>query len=219
MQNKEKIGILGGTFNPIHIAHLIMAEYALEELNLDRILFMPSGNPPHKDKNLIISNDDRKAMIELAINSNEKFIFSDIELNRSGKIYTVDTLRILKETNPDNEYYFIMGEDSLLYFDNWKEPENIVKLANIVVARRNSGSSCIPTKNNISEINKESDKELLEKKAFLEKEYNTDIFFLNMPNIDISSTVIRDRIKSDKSINYLVPKEVLNYIKEKNLYK
>ncbi len=215
MQNKEKIGILGGTFNPIHIAHLIMAEYALEELNLDRILFMPSGNPPHKDKNLIISNDDRKAMIELAINSNEKFIFSDIELNRSGKIYTVDTLRILKETNPDNEYYFIMGEDSLLYFDNWKEPENIVKLANIVVARRNSGSSSNYDKSYLNDM----DKKLLEKKAFLEKEYNADIFFLTMPNIDISSTVIRDRIKSDKSINYLVPKEVLNYIKEKNLYK
>ncbi|SEP88103.1 nicotinate-nucleotide adenylyltransferase [Lachnospiraceae bacterium RM5] len=215
MQNKEKIGILGGTFNPIHIAHLIMAEYALEELNLDRILFMPSGNPPHKDKNLIISNDDRKAMIELAINSSEKFIFSDIELNRSGKIYTVDTLRILKETNPDNEYYFIMGEDSLLYFDNWKEPENIVKLANIVVARRNSGSSSNYDKSYLNDM----DKKLLEKKAFLEKEYNADIFFLTMPNIDISSTVIRDRIKSDKSINYLVPKEVLNYIKEKNLYK
>lgn len=215
MQNKEKIGILGGTFNPIHIAHLIMAEYALEELNLDRILFMPSGNPPHKDKNLIISNDDRKAMIELAINSNEKFIFSDIELNRSGKIYTVDTLRILKETNPDNEYYFIMGEDSLLYFDKWKEPENIVKLANIVVARRNSGSSSNYDKSYLNDM----DKKLLEKKAFLEKEYNADIFFLTMPNIDISSTVIRDRIKSDKSINYLVPKEVLNYIKEKNLYK
>lgn len=215
MQNKEKIGILGGTFNPIHIAHLIMAEYALEELNLDRILFMPSGNPPHKDKNLIISNDDRKAMIELAINSNEKFIFSDIELNRSGKIYTVDTLRILKETNPDNEYYFIMGEDSLLYFDNWKEPENIVKVANIVVARRNSGSSSNYDKSYLNDM----DKKLLEKKAFLEKEYNADIFFLTMPNIDISSTVIRDRIKSDKSINYLVPKEVLNYIKEKNLYK
>ena len=114
---KEKIGILGGTLNPVHLGHLMIAEEALEQFNLDKVLFMPSGCPPHKDIAQIASNEHRKNMVELAIRGNDRFLFSDFEMKREGIIYTSDTLKLLKEENPSSEYYFIMGAKSLLYLE------------------------------------------------------------------------------------------------------
>lgn len=199
----KKIGILGGTLNPIHLGHLMIAEEAYEELQLEKVLFMPSGCPPHKNLADISSNDHRANMVSLAIEGNSHFGFSDFEMKREGVIYTSDTLKLLREANPDTEYYFIMGADSLLYFDKWHLPEEILKNAVIVVADRDFSSERIR-----------------EYADMLKKKYDIcDIRFINSPNISISSSDIRKRIQDGKSVRYLVGENVEKYILKNELYK
>ena len=121
----KRIGIMGGTFNPIHSVHLIMAQVAYHQFHLDKVLFMPSKHPPHKDNSVIISDEHRTRMIQLAIDGNSNFEFSDLELKREVTTYTSDTLTYLTEKNPDTEYYFIIGGDSLEQLENWHKPEVI----------------------------------------------------------------------------------------------
>lgn len=197
----KKIGILGGTLDPIHNGHLMIAECARDQLSLDEVWFMPTGNPPHKSNQNISPNEVRKEMIELAIEDNNNFKFSDFEYKRDGIIYTSDTMRLLKNAYKDTDFYFIMGADSLMYFKDWHKPEEIVLYCNLVVAGRDN-----------------DDSELLREVAILEDKYNINIHVLKSPKICISSSDIRDYINNKFSIKYMVPDSVERYIKNKNLY-
>lgn len=198
--NKKRIGIMGGTFNPIHIGHLILAQKAYEEYNLDKVVFITSADPPHKSGN-IVSADVRARMVNLAIEDNQAFIHSDIEINREGYSYTYLTLLELKKMYTDTELYFILGADSLFNLEKWKEPEIIMKNAVILAANRNT-------------VNEE----LYQKINDLKKDYNADIRIIDMPNIDVSSSNIRKQINDGKSVKYYIPDKALEFIKENKLY-
>lgn len=194
---------MGGTFNPIHNGHLILGQTAYEQFDLDEVLFMPNKKPYYKKLSKNITDDQRCDMVKLAIADNDAFTFSDIEVTREGNTYTIDTLRILTEQNPDCEYYFIMGADSLFHFDSWKEPEEITKLAVLLVATRET----------MATFDIESQIE------YLQSEYeNARIECLFSPSLEISSSQLRKRCRDGKSIRYLVPDSVASYIKEHELY-
>lgn len=198
----KKVGIMGGTFNPIHFGHLFLAEYAYDSIGLDQMLFMPSNHPPHKKQVNVVSSEQRLHMVKLAIQDNPHFETSDMELKRTGLTYTADTLTILTENNPDTEYFFLVGADSLLKLQYWKDPETICKLCTLVAAGRD----------------RQSIEELQSQVNYLKLTYNAKILLMDMPMIDISSAQIRDRIAVNKSIRYYIPESVSNYIKEHGLY-
>lgn len=198
----KKVGIMGGTFNPIHIAHLVLAEQAYEQYELDEILFMPSKRPAYKDLNEVIDEEYRQHMIELAIADNPHFQIDTMEFYREGNTYTADTLLELKNKNPEVEYYFIIGADSLFQLELWYQPEVILKLATILAANRG-----------------DKDDDLVNSKIEeLTNTYNAQIHLLKIPQIDISSNMIRERIQEGKTIRYFVPRVVQDYIKQHNLY-
>lgn len=199
----KKMGIMGGTFNPVHNGHLLLAETAREALGLDGVLFMPSGNSYMKDASLILDGEIRADMVRLAVKGNPYFFFSDLELKRKGPTYTCDTLASLKAAGPQVSYYFILGEDNLLTLKYWKNPAFI--LQNCVIAgavRESSGMDRIE-----------------ENAELLRKEYQADIRILPAKRIDISSTEIRDRIKKGQSVRYMLPESVIEYIARKGIYK
>lgn len=198
---RKKIGIMGGTFNPIHFGHLLLAETAFFQFGLDEILIMPTKNPYYKKLSNSVTEEDRVRMVELAIADNPHFRLSKEELNREGATYTVETLRNLTRRHPDCDYYFIMGADSLYHIESWKEPENILRMATIVVAgRAGTGSS------------------LTSQIEYIENKYEATIFRLNSPVLEISSNDIRRRVEIGESIRYLLPEQVAEYIKEHRLY-
>lgn len=199
--NMRRIGIMGGTFDPVHIGHLIMAQSALTELKLDRVIFMPSGNPPHKELSRITDAKIRSEMVKLAIDKNDKFVYSDFELKRDGIVYTADTLRMIRERDPDMELYFIVGADSLLDMEKWHEPEKVFDRCRVVVVDRN-----------------QSHEDLMKKIRYLTEKYQAQIDYIPSPLVDISSTEIRSRVSAGRSIRYLVTEAVEAYIYEKVLY-
>lgn len=196
----DRIGILGGTFNPIHIGHLILAENAYEQYSLDKIWIMPSGMPPHKSDLDVVSAEVRSAMVKLSIAGNRHLKYSGFELERSGYIYTVETLKLLKDKYPDTEFNFIIGEDSLDTFNKWRMPEEIVKLAKILVAVRSNGQNITEKVNKFNDV------------------FKCDAKILNTPFIDISSNNIRKRVAEGKSIKYMVTADVERYIYNNGLY-
>lgn len=199
----KKIGIMGGTFNPIHMGHLIIAEKAREQAALDKILFMPSGIPYMKDCRQVLPGEIRTQMTELAIRSNPFFSVSTMEVDRKGRTYTYETLETLREQNPDAEYYFILGADSLWKVEAWKHPERIFAACRILAAVREEKST-----------------EDMERQArHLKETYNADIWLLQTGHMEISSSVIRNLCKENKSIRYLVPEAVYEYIIQNKLYK
>jgi nicotinate-nucleotide adenylyltransferase len=198
----RKIGIMGGTFNPIHMAHLILAENAYEQLKLNKVLFMPSKKPPHKLNENIVSDVHRLQMIRLAIQDNPHFETSVIELEREGITYTAETLKQLKADYPEDEFYFIMGADSLFQMEDWWRPDTIMQLSHIVAAVRDH------VKEN----------EIKNQIAYLTEKFSANIHLLDTPNMDISSKMLREDWIAGKSIRYYVPNAVLNYIKEQRLY-
>lgn len=199
----SKVGIMGGTFNPIHLAHTEMAKVCLRQQDLDKILFMPSKNPPHKKDKSILPENERAVMVKLAVSEYDKFVFSDFELQRKGTTYTADTLRLLQEENPDDNYYFIMGADSLLYLDKWYRPQEILKRAVILAIGRDGSTP----------------DELKEKRKELIKQYDkADIRFVHMRQMDISSSMIREGIAHGENMEKYLDKEVWNYINENGLY-
>ncbi len=195
----SKIGILGGTFNPIHNGHLTIAKHALIEQQLDHVLIMPNHHPQYRSIEGV-TDEDRINMIKLAIKYEDGFIYSDVEILREGATYTVDTLRELKSASPKDEFYFIMGADSLMYFDKWRSPDEIIKLANILVAVRGD--------DDILKCNKKID----------ELAYDDRITMLKSPNTIISSSDIRDRVRNNLDISELVPESVSEYIVAHGLY-
>lgn len=198
----KSIGIMGGTFNPIHMGHLILAQEVQDKMNLDRVIFIPVGNPPHKQMNDIVSAEHRLGMVKLATENNEKFCVSDIEIKRQGKTYTYDTLRQLHEIYYDNKIYFIIGYDTLKEMDTWRKISEVCKLCSFIVVNRN---------NDYNEMNEE-----IEKKK---NKYDAHIHVVEIPNIEISSTNIREKLFLNKSIKYIVPDNVLNYIYNNGLYR
>ena len=197
-----KVGIMGGTFNPIHFGHLILAETAYEEIGLDRILFIPSKNPPHKDSTEVISEEHRLKMVELAVQGNPHFQLSTIELDREGTTYTVDTLAQLTKENPNTDYYFIMGADSLIKLETWKNCQGVLDLCTVVVAGRDDLKT----------------EDIQLKIQYYKDKYGARIITLNMPSYELSSGFLRDRISKGKSIQYYVPEKVKDYILSNFLY-
>ena len=199
----HKVGIMGGTFDPIHVGHLILAESAYQQFGLDEVLIMPSGNPPHKkDRTGGPTLDQRIEMVSLAIEDNDHFTLSTEEAHDKGYTYTRATLERLTSENPDTEYHFIMGADSLFYFDTWKDPERIAQLAVLVVA----------TRYHVDEV------QLSEAIASVGQKFGATIEKLSTPNMDISSSMIRDWVRQKRSIRYYVPDQVIDYIKKTGLY-
>jgi len=199
MENKKRVGIMGGTFNPIHYGHLRLAQEAQEQVLLDKILFMPSGRSYMK-KN-VLDTQKRVEMTALAIKQYSKFELSLIEAQKTGNTYTCDTLQYLTRTNSDTQYYFIIGADSLFQIEQWKSPEQIFQLAILICAIRD-----------------DYDFDTIRKKGEALAESGADIIYLNTPKWDISSTDIRAKVKSRISIRGLVPPEVALYIEQEHLY-
>ncbi|MDU5106294.1 MULTISPECIES: nicotinate-nucleotide adenylyltransferase [unclassified Clostridium] len=196
----SKIGILGGTFNPIHLAHLYIAYEAKSQLNLDKIIFMPAGSPPHKKDKEVLEASLRYNMVCEAIKSYEDFEISDYEIHKTGYSYTYETLEKFK--SEDNELYFITGADCLMDIEKWKKPEEIFKLSRLVVFNRPGYSK----------------KNLIIQKDKIEMKFNTSIKFLDIIDLEISSSMIRKRIEEGKRVDFFLSKEVLNFIKENNIY-
>ncbi|MFZ1080878.1 MAG: nicotinate-nucleotide adenylyltransferase [Candidatus Kryptoniota bacterium] len=192
----EKVGIFGGTFNPPHVAHLVAAENVCDHLKLDRVLFVPAAIPPHKLNEKIISAELRLQMVKLSIRDNSKFEVCDIELRRSGPSYSIDTIVELKGKFPGDDFFFIMGIDLLTDFYSWKNPDKILNECNVVVMDRPGFA--------LASV----DKELLRR-----------VEVVNVPSMDISSSDIRRRVKSGKSIKFLVPPAVEDYIYANSIYR
>ena len=200
--HKRKIGIMGGTFNPIHMGHLIIAEMAFEQFDLDKVLFMPASQPPHKLHEEILEDIRRVAMVELAIKDNPHFELSLYEVNRQDISYTARTLTYLTSEYKDTEFYFILGGDSIEAIETWREPSTVMQLSRLI--------ACI--RDEVDEM------ELERQIQYLNKKYNAQVHKLYIPKIDISSTLIRERIAQDKSVKYLLPDNVIAYIKKHGLY-
>lgn len=200
--NRKKIGILGGTFNPIHNAHLAMAEVALQQGDLEEIWFMPSKNPPHKSNDEIVSELFRSSMIKLAILPRPHFIYSDYELQREGTTYTAETLKGLQKDYPDMEFSFIIGGDSFFNIEKWYHPEEILSGCRILAISRDGATT----------------QQMLQHKDYLIQKYHANIQIVSMEQMDISSSQIRQAIKNgEKEIP--VPDHVAEYIRTNDLYK
>ncbi|WP_164668546.1 nicotinate-nucleotide adenylyltransferase [Virgibacillus doumboii] len=185
----KHIGILGGTFDPPHIGHLIIAEEVRLALELDEVWFMPSHEPPHKQK-AVVDTSDRVEMVERAVEGNPDFKIIMIEVNRLGKSYTFDTMKLLKQENPDVSFYFIIGADMVEYLPNWKHIDELMDIVRFVGVKRKG-------------YRVESDYPITE---------------VEIPLIEVSSTKLRKRLKDNIPVKYMVPESVENYIKEKRLY-
>ncbi len=199
---KKKIGIMGGTFDPIHMGHLILAEQALVQFGLDFVFFMPSSQPPHKDNRQVSAAEHRQAMIRGAIRGNDRFLYSDLELRRVGTTYTSDTLEELHEEYPGTEFYFIMGADSLFAVDTWHKPQTIFDKAVILVGNR-------------SEVPADRIGQQIE---YLKDRFGGQIFLIDMPDIAVSSREIRKRCAEGLPFRYYVPELVYAYMMEHQLY-
>ncbi|MGI6712208.1 MAG: nicotinate-nucleotide adenylyltransferase [Bacillota bacterium] len=199
MEKKLKIAIMGGTFDPIHYGHLVTAEAARCSFNLDKVIFVPSGRPPHKKGKMITPGEHRYQMTLLAIESNPYFKVSPMELNRSGYSYAIDTVSaFLEYYGPEMELYFITGADAILEIITWKDVRNLMERCCFIAATRPgfnlSDTDCLP-------------------QEFLQK-----IIFMEVPALAISSTDIRQRIAHGRSIKYLLPDKVEEYIYQNKLY-
>lgn len=203
MIQERKIGIMGGTFNPIHFGHLLLAENAFEYFQLDDLIFLPTGDPPHKANNQIVDKYRRLEMVQMAVEDNLHFDVSTLEIERKGYSYTVDTLKELVSKKPENKYYFIIGADSLEQFTQWKDFKTIFKLCKLIVACREN-------------YDIDTIKKII---ADYEDKYNAIIHILSMPQIDISSSEIRKRVEESKTIKYMLPKDIEHYIVMNKLYK
>ena len=199
---RKKVGILGGTFDPIHTGHLILAEEACEAFSLDYVLIMPNGNPPHKAGQVHASMAQRTRMAELAVADNPHLRVSDFERTPQDYHYTYETLEFLTEKNPDTDYYFILGADSLMLFHTWKEPQRICDRCVILAAVRD-GMRPLELESWIEALN---------------KRFGARIYPLSTTNIDISSNMIREKVQNRRSIRYYVPASVEAYIHAEGLY-
>ena len=199
----RKIGIMGGTFDPIHIGHLILGEGAYRQFGLNEVWFMPAGNPPHKQNREGRATDEQRVeMIRRAIAGNPHFALCLEEMNADGFTYSYRTLEALNLRYPDAEFYFILGADSLFDFHKWREPGRICRACRIVVATRN-------------QVSDEKLDEALERNR---EQFQGEFLKLDTPNLDISSGNIRERIREGQTIRYYLPDAVIGYIREYGIY-
>lgn len=198
-----KKAIFGGTFDPIHNGHLHIAYEALYKLQLNKIIFMPSGTPPHKLEKNITSSLLRHEMVKMATRGERCFDVSDYEINKSNLSYTYQTLEYFNNLEKDTEWYFLTGVDCLMDIEGWKNTDKIFQLCKLIVFNRPGY--------NMENIEEQKNK--------VEKKYCNKIEFLDIPLLDISSTNIRNNIIEGKSVSYLLPESVYNIIEELNLYK
>ena len=189
-----KVGIIGGSFDPIHSGHLITANFVLEQRRLHKIIFIPCNISPHKTQVVAAENNHRLEMVKLAIDNNPRFECSDLEIQKGGISYTVETFKELK--NKFDEIELIIGYDNLVTFDKWKDPDEIIKIAKLIVLRRSIGSRDIHT-----------------------NKYYGEAIYVDTPIIEISSSEIRERVLKNLPIDYLVPEAVKKYIYKFNLYR
>ncbi|MDE1547949.1 nicotinate-nucleotide adenylyltransferase [Jeotgalibaca caeni] len=188
---RKRVGILGGTFNPPHIGHLIIAQQAGVQLGLDKVYFMPDAEPPHVDEKSAIEGEHRLEMVKRAIEGNDLFEVETIELERGGKSYTIDTMKELCEKNPDTDYYFIIGGDMVDYLPKWERIDELVKLVDFVGIARPG----------------------------YPKTSSFPIIWVDSPEIAISSTDVRKMVKNGRSLRYLMPEGVAEYIEKEGLYR
>ncbi|PYI51897.1 nicotinate-nucleotide adenylyltransferase [Paenibacillus flagellatus] len=192
-----KVGIMGGTFDPIHQGHLLAAERAREEAGLDEVWFMPSNTPPHKPNAPKATAEQRLAMVKAAIAGNPFFRAEEFEIVRGGTSYTVDTMRELKEREPEVAFHYIIGADMVQYLPNWARIEELVKMVTFVGLARPGYPSDV---------------------GLLPPSIRDSVLSASMPQVDVSSTMIRHLRAAGRSIRYLVPDPVLSYIEENRLY-
>ena len=198
----QRIGILGGTFDPPHIGHLVLAEYAAEALGFEQVLFVPAADPPHKRGETRTPIEHRQAMLTLAIADNPRFTLSRVDVDRPGPHYTVDMIRILQGEFPEAELYFVMGGDSLRDLPKWNRPQELINTCKLVVLQRPNMEIVTPDMH--------------------EERYpgsSERIIILNDPLLGFSSTGIVERLQVGKSIRYMTPDAVLAYIHEHQLYR
>ncbi|MDO4218518.1 MAG: nicotinate-nucleotide adenylyltransferase [Synergistaceae bacterium] len=196
----KKLGIMGGTFDPIHLGHLFAADTAYHNLQLDEVLFVPSGNPPHKSGHVVVDAELRLEMVYLATKDVPYFTVSDIEVKKEGKSYTVDTLRAIKKMPKyvASQLFFITGLDAACGIATWREPEQILSMCNFVSITRAHTS--------------------LKKFNSLPKKLREKVILLKEPELEISSTDIKYRIQNHKSVRFMFPTEVFDFIVSHRLY-
>jgi nicotinate-nucleotide adenylyltransferase len=196
-----RIGILGGTFNPPHLGHLVCAQEAYIQLELERVILIPARQPPHKPVEDEPGPEHRLELCRLAVDGDPRFEVSEIELNREGPSYTVDTLSLLHSSTPDTDLYLILGGDIAAGLPDWHEPERVLELATVAVAKRRG-----------------TPRELVERSLARIPGGQRTRFF-QMPRIGVSSTFVRERVRAGQPIRYLVPDPVAGYIADKELYR
>ncbi|MDO4670284.1 MAG: nicotinate-nucleotide adenylyltransferase [Aerococcus sp.] len=190
-EHRHRVGILGGTFNPVHNGHLVIAEQVRDKLGLERVYFMPDYQPPHVDEKSAIDYRYRVAMLCLALNQNLQFDIEMAEIERQGKSYTYDTMKMLVEAHPDTDYYFIIGADMVEYLPKWYKIDELLKLVHFVGVKREGYS--------------------------LTTDY--PVITVDVPEIAISSSQIRSAIQHGNSVRYLVPEPVYYFIEKEGLYR
>jgi len=195
------IGILGGTFNPPHMGHLVMAQEALDQLDLDRVVLMPVAVPPHKEAREDPGAEERVDLCRLAVGDDDRLEVSTLEVDRGGASYTVDTLRTFHELEPEHDLIFIVGGDMAQSLPAWRDPETILQLARLAVAEREG-------------VRREDIARRLDPLHDGDR-----VLFFDMPRIDVSSSAIRRRVAEGRPIRYLVPDAVADAIAERGLYR
>ena len=198
-----RLGLFGGSFDPVHLGHLLLADTCREACSLDRVWFLPCGQPPHKPEGTLTPGKQRAEMLELAIAGDPRFGVCRLELERSGPSYTVDTLRQLSDEDPSRELFFLMGADSLADLPLWRAPQTILELATVVAVNR---GQCPPP-----------DLGLLERQ--LGPVVRERLQLVTMPAIDIAATELRERVRSGRSLRFRVPRAVEEYIRRHDLYR
>jgi nicotinate-nucleotide adenylyltransferase len=196
-----RIGILGGTFNPPHIGHLVCAQEAHRELGLDQVMLIPAGTPPHKPVDAEPGPEHRLELCRRAIEADDRFVVTDLELRRDGPSFTVDTLKELSTQAPTNELFLIVGGDIAAGLPQWHEPERVLELATLAIAKRR-GTTRSAVQNALGQLTG-----------------GDRATFFEMPRIGISSTMVRRRVRAGQPIRYLVPDGVLDYIETHGLYR
>ncbi|MDO4806255.1 MAG: nicotinate-nucleotide adenylyltransferase [Coriobacteriales bacterium] len=196
-----RMGIMGGTFDPIHNGHLVAAEQAFDDLELDVVVFMPAGRPAFKQHKRVTSGEDRYAMTLLATSDNPHFLASRFEVDREGITYTAETLELLSNLYPSNvELYFITGADAIAEIVTWRDAQKIAELAHVVGATR-PGYDLAHAK-----------------QAIADSPYDFDVTYLEVPALAISSSYLRERVEAGQSLRYLTPDQVTGYIHKHHLY-
>lgn len=191
----DRVGLFGGSFNPPHLAHLALAEAARDQMDLDRVVWMPAAVPPHKQHRNLPAGEHRLAMTRLAVEENPAFVVSNVEIAREGVSYTIDTVRALQDAFPETDFHLLLGGDSLAQFETWVDPEEIVRRVPLVVYPR-PGSTI----------------------AGVSAYVMARVTILDRPLLDPSSTAIRRLMRAGRSVRYLVPDAVMAYAAEHKLY-